>query len=107
MPLTAIVGLDYKTPGGDWSMGGSFNLRTNGLVRMDVERYSWANVSRQLDAYLAWKVDSKTQLRLSGWNLLKQDSRSRSIYHTDKGTLSSESVNYGVRNIRLQLEMRF
>jgi outer membrane receptor protein involved in Fe transport len=107
VPLTAILGLDYKTPDGAWSMGGSFNLRTNGLVRMDVDRYSWATVSRQLDAYLAWKVDSKTQLRLSGWNLLKQDSRFRSIYDTDKGALSSESTTFGVRNFRLQLETRF
>jgi hypothetical protein len=64
-------------------------------------------VSRQLDAYLAWKVDSRTQLRFSAWNLLKQDYRSKTIYDTGLGRLSSESTSYGARNIRAQLEMRF
>jgi outer membrane receptor for ferrienterochelin and colicins len=107
VPLTAIIGLDYKTPDGAWSMGGSFNLRTGGDTRLDVDRRAWATVSRQLDAYLAWKLDGKTQLRLSGWNLLAQDYISRTAYDTPAGTLSSQSTNYGVRNIRLQLEMRF
>ncbi|MGW8392004.1 TonB-dependent receptor plug domain-containing protein [Pseudoduganella sp. HUAS MS19] len=107
VPLTAIFGLDYKTPDGSWSMGGSYNLRTSGEVRMDVNRYSWATVSRQLDAYLVWKLDSQTQLRFSAWNLLKQDSRAKTIYITDNGALASESTSFGVRNIRLQLETRF
>jgi hypothetical protein len=64
-------------------------------------------VSRQLDAYLAWKVDGKTQLRFSAWNLLKQDYRSKTIFNTDNGSLTSESTSFGVRNIRLQLETRF
>jgi outer membrane receptor protein involved in Fe transport len=107
VPLSAIVGLDYKSPDGMWSMGGSFNLRKNGLVRMDANQHGWATVSRQLDAYLAWKVDSRTQLRFSAWNLLKQDYRSKTIYDTGLGRLSSESTSYGARNIRAQLEMRF
>lgn len=107
VPLTATFGLDYKTPDGAWSMGSSFNLRTNGEVRTDVNRYSWATVARQLDAYLAWKLDSKTQLRFSAWNLLKQDYRSKTIFNMDNGSLTSESTSFGVRNIRLQLETRF
>jgi outer membrane receptor protein involved in Fe transport len=107
VPLSAIVGLDYKTPDGSWSIGGSFNLRSGGAVRQDVNRYSWASVSRQLDAYIAWKLDSKTQLRFSAWNLLKQDFRSKTMFDTDNGSLTSESTAVGVRNIRLQLEMRF
>ena len=107
VPLTAIFGLDYKTPDGIWSMGSSFNLRTNGAVRLEENRYSWATVARQLDAYVAWKLDSKTQLRFSAWNLLKQDFRSKTIYNTDIGSLTSEQTSFGFRNIRLQLETRF
>jgi hypothetical protein len=76
-------------------------------VRQDANRYSWASVSRQLDAYIAWKLDSKTQLRFSAWNLLKQDFRSKTRFDTDNGSLTSESTAVGMRNIRLQLEMRF
>jgi len=107
VPLSAILGLDYKTPDGKWSLGGSFNFRANGLVRMDANRYSWATAARQLDAYVAWKLDSKTQLRFSAWNLLKQEYRAKTTFITDNGALSTESVNPGVRNIRLQLETHF
>ena len=107
VPLTAIFGLDYKTPDGIWSMGGSFNLRSAGDARLDIDRHAWASVSRQLDAYVAWKLDGKTQLRFSAWNLLGQDYVSRTAYDTSGGALSSQSTNYGARNIRLQLEMRF
>lgn len=105
--LSAILGLDYKTADGLWSMGGSFNYRGAGQVRMDVDRYDWSRPSRQLDAYLAWKLDPKTQLRLSAWNLLAQDGVARSTYLAGTGALSSQSTTHGVRNIRLQLEMRF
>lgn len=107
VPVSAVLGLDYKTADGEWSMGGSFNYRGAGLVRLDTVRTSWATPSRQLDAYLAWKVDATTQLRLSAWNLLAQDYVSRSTYYTGAGELSSGSTSYGVRNIRLQLEARF
>jgi outer membrane receptor protein involved in Fe transport len=107
VPFSAILGLDYKTADGLWSLGGSFNFRANGLVRVGAYQYGWSTPSRQLDAYLAWKLDPKTQLRLSAWNLLAQDFQSRSTFLTGKGLLSSASTTPGVRNIRLQLEMRF
>jgi hypothetical protein len=88
-------------------LGSSFNLRTSGEVRVEENRYSWSTVARQLDTYVAWKLDSKTQLRFSAWNLLKQDYRSKNIYIRDNGSLSSEQTSFGVRNIRLQLETRF
>ncbi len=107
VPLTANFGLDYKTPDGIWSMGSSFNFRAGGDVRNDVDRYSWSTVSRQLDGYIAWKLDSKTQLRFSAWNLLAQDSHSMTRYDTAAGKMSTVSTNYGARNYRLQLEMQF
>ena len=107
VPLSAVLSLDYKTPDGKWSMGSSFNFKTNGLVRLDANRYSWATAARQLDAYLAWKLDSKTQLRFSAWNLLKQDYRAKTTFINDNGALSTESTSSGVTNIRLQLESRF
>ena len=107
VPLTANIGLDYKTPDGVWSMGSSFNFRGGGDVRNDVDRYSWSTVARQLDAYIAWKLDSKTQLRFSAWNLLPSNSLSRNSYDTAAGKLSTVQTNYGVRNYRLQLEMQF
>jgi outer membrane receptor for ferrienterochelin and colicins len=107
VPLSAILGLDYKTADGLWSLGGSFNYRGNGLVRIGEYQYGWSTPSRQLDAYVAWKLDPKTQLRLSAWNLLAQDFQSRSTFLNKNGQLSSQSTTPGVRNIRLQLEMRF
>ncbi|MTW13678.1 TonB-dependent receptor [Pseudoduganella eburnea] len=107
VPLTANLGLDYKTPDGSWSMGSSFTFRAGGEVRNDVDRYSWSTVSRQLDGYIAWKLDSKTQLRFSAWNLLAQDYLSLTRYQTAAGISSTLSVNEGVRNYRLQLEMQF
>jgi outer membrane receptor protein involved in Fe transport len=107
VPLTANLGLDYKTPDGSWSMGTSFTFRAGGQVRNDVDRSSWSTVSRQLDGYIAWKLDSKTQLRFSAWNLLAQDNLSLTRYQTAAGISSTLSVNEGVRNYRLQLEMQF
>lgn len=108
VPLSAVLGADYKTPDGAWSLGSSFNFRGAGLVRMGNEQYDWSTVSRQLDAYVAWKIDPKTQLRFSAWNLMARDSVSRSTFrNAQEGVSSTTSTTPGVRNIRLQLEMRF
>ena len=107
VPLSANLGVDYKTPDGVWSAGASFTFRAGGAVRLDTDRSSHSTHARELDFYLAWKLDKQSQLRLSGWNLLAKESVTASYFDTDAGRLSSVSTTPGARGARLQFETRF
>jgi len=107
VPLTAVLGADYKTPDGIWSLGGALNLRSGGPVRQDVDRTAWSTMSRNLDMYVLWKFAKMAQLRVSAWNLLAQDSlRSTSFANAD-GVLSSTVATPATRGGRAVLELRF
>jgi len=107
VPLTAIVGADYKTADGAWSLGGSLNLRSGGPVRQDIDRTAYSTMSRNLDMYVLWKFAKMAQLRISGWNLLAQDSLRSITFVNADGLLSSTTYTPGTRGGRAVLELRF
>jgi outer membrane receptor protein involved in Fe transport len=107
VPLTAIIGADYKTADGIWSLGGALNLRSGGPVRQDVDRTAYSTMSRNLDMYLLWKFDKMAQLRISAWNLLAQDSLRSTTFANVDGVLSSTVYTPGTRGGRAVLELRF
>lgn len=107
VPLTAILGADYKTADGLWSLGGALNLRSGGPVRQDVDRTAYSTMSRNLDMYVLWKFAKMAQLRVSAWNLLAQDSLRSTAFASVDGVLSSTVVTPGTRGGRAVLELRF
>ncbi|WP_208276905.1 TonB-dependent receptor plug domain-containing protein [Massilia oculi] len=107
VPLSATLGIDYKTPDGKLSTGASFAFKDGGPVRVNVEQSRYQSVRRDLDVYALWKFNPKYQLRLAASNLLRQDGVSDSRYTDEFGTLRRTSFSEGQTMARVTLESRF
>lgn len=103
VPLTANLGMDYKRSE-QQSFGFNFNLQTGGNVQVTPGLRNYTGVSRILDLYGLWKLEKKTQLRLSVSNLLHQDVLQSSQFSDQDGRQSRSSVTPGSATIRLQFE---
>ncbi|MBB3118136.1 TonB-dependent receptor plug domain-containing protein [Pseudoduganella violacea] len=107
VPLSATLGMDYKTQDGKFSTGGSFSFRAGGPVRITETQSSYQTARRELDVYALWKFDPKQQLRLALSNILDQDYRSESSFSDQNGVMRQSSVMAGSAAVRLTLEMKF
>jgi len=107
VPVSAILGLDYKTADGALSTGGSFSFRNGGPLRISDTQSSYLSPRRDLDMYALWKIDPKYQLRLALNNLLGQEYASENTYSDAGGTLvRSASYPSSVQG-RATLEVKF
>ena len=107
VPLSATLGIDYRTRDGKLSTGASFAFKDGGPVRVNVEQSRYQSVRRDLDVYALWKFNPKYQLRLAASNLLRQDGVSDSRYTDEFGTLRRTSFSEGHTMARVTLESRF
>jgi outer membrane receptor for ferrienterochelin and colicins len=105
-PWSGNVGFDYR-PSGIWSLGANFSYRGGGPVRISGAQSAVAAIQRTLDFYGLWKVDQKTQIRLSAANLVRQDSRSRASFLDASGRFDQDTISPSFTTIRLTLERRF
>ena len=103
VPLTANFGLDYK-PHMQLAMGLNMNIQTGGVVQQTADLRTYSSVSRKLDLYVLWKLENKTQLRLSVADLLHQDVAQSSQYSDSTQRIVRNSTTPGSVNIRLVLE---
>ena len=106
-PLSGNVGLDYKTPDGVLSTGGSFNFRAGGPVRITERQSAYTSPRRDLDLYAVWKFDAKNQLRVAVSNLLAQDFESNTYYTDASGTIARTGVSPTSPQARATMEMKF
>ncbi|MBS0348217.1 MAG: TonB-dependent receptor [Proteobacteria bacterium] len=106
-PLSANLGFDWRPAGQALTVGASLNLVRGGWVRLSENERVHASVRRSLDAYALWKVDAKTQLRLSAANLLHQDQLAyRSYQDADGGLEQCTAVrNFPVYRLALELKL--
>ncbi|MES3020649.1 MAG: TonB-dependent receptor [Pseudomonadota bacterium] len=105
-PLSANLGLDYT--GAALSAGASFAWRGGGPVRVSARERGYTTVQRDLDAYLLWKRDAKTQLRLSLVNLLKSGWSRQSSYTDALGASARRTqVKPGAVELRARLELKY
>ena len=106
-PVSGNFGLDYKTPDGMLTTGGSFNFRNGGPVRITERQSAYTTPRRDLDIYALWKFDAKNQLRLAMSNLLAQDFESSSSYTDASGTIIRNSISPSSPQARATMEMKF
>jgi outer membrane receptor for ferrienterochelin and colicins len=106
-PLSATLGLDFKSRDGQFSSGSNFSFRNGGPVRLSEQQGGYAPVRRDLDVYALWKLDSQNQLRVAVSNLLAQDYVTESLYTDTSGTLARSSVASGEAQLRVTVERRF
>lgn len=106
-PLSATVGVDYKSRDGKLSAGGSFAFKNGGPVRIDVNQTGYQSVRRDLDLYALWKFDARYQLRLAVSNALGQDYLYNNAYSDASGVLRRTGRFPGYAQGRVTLEVRF
>jgi len=70
-PVSATVAFDYKS--GPLTAGASYSFRNGGFVQVSATQATYQTVRRDLEAYMLWKFDPKTQLRVTAGNVLAQD----------------------------------
>lgn len=105
-PLSANVGADWRVGDAPLTVGGNFGFMEAGPVAISARQTASSSIKRQLDAYGAWKVDSKMQLRLSLSNLLRQDQVDDSLYANADGSVRQFTTTPTDTVIRLALEVK-
>jgi outer membrane receptor protein involved in Fe transport len=106
-PVSATLGIDYKTRDGLLSTGSSFSFRNGGLARLSGTQGGYSSVRRDLDVYALWKLDPQNNLRVAVSNLLGQDYTTESLYSDANGTLNRMSIASGETQLRVTVEKRF
>ncbi|NYE60784.1 outer membrane receptor protein involved in Fe transport [Duganella sp. 1224] len=101
-PATANVGADYR-----WSaltVGGNMNYQAAGPSRQSAQVLNSASAKRELDVYALWKMNAKTQLRVSASNLLHQDATETSSFIDASGATRTFRQMPTQPTVRVQLE---
>lgn len=105
-PLSANVGLDYKA--GALALGGSVAFTRNGQVRVTANRGYYSEARTDLEAYAAWRVDPKRQVRLSLSNLAHEDSGFEVTYADPVAGVEKRRFHYpGAVRIQANYELKF
>ncbi|WP_229451972.1 TonB-dependent receptor plug domain-containing protein [Massilia niastensis] len=106
-PLSATLGVDYKTRDSKLATGASFAFKNGGPVRINANQSGYQTVRRDLDLYALWKFNAQYQLRLAVANLLEQDFVSDARYTDANGTQRRTGIFPGRSTGRVTLETRF
>ena len=106
-PLSGNLGIDYRTPGGQLSAGGSLVFTGGGPVRITQQQYAYASPRRDLDVYALWKFNAQVQLRLAVSNLLAQEYESNAIYRDASGSTIRAGISDTAPQARATMEMKF
>lgn len=106
IPLSANIGADWKVQGLPLTLGGSFGFQQGGLVRLSDNEITALAVRRSLDLYGLWKIDTKTQVRVSGSNLLQQDHVIDYTYFDSAGSSEQTTTIDTAATLRVALEMK-
>ena len=106
-PLSANLGLDWRVKDWPLTVGGNFNVQTAGQARNSLTQTSFASVTRNLDAYVLWKIDRKNQLRVAVANLLHEDLLNDNRVFDANGSVTSRSITENPTGVRVTLEHKF
>ena len=106
-PFSGNLGIDYKTPGGMLTTGGSLIWTGGGPVRITRQQFAYTSMRRDLDLYALWKFNPKNQLRLALSNLLAQDFESNAIYRDASGSIVRAGISATRPQARATMEMKF
>jgi len=103
---TANLGADYALRGWPLTLGANLNVTPAFTVRqLDSQVYE-QGLKRVIDAYALWRVDGRTQLRLSLANLAARDYDSATTVLLDGGATQRQDTlarSWTVATLRLEL----
>ena len=103
-PMSANVGLDYRRD--RLSFGASMAYQQGGWVRVSDAQSRHQHTRRDVDAYAAWKLDPKLQLRFTLNNILGMDSASESLFDDAGGLSRQASWQQGATRVGVNLELK-
>lgn len=101
--LLVSTGIDYQFHP-VWRLGADYNFQAASNVRESLYLSSHSAPKRNLDMYLAWKQNPKSQLRFSVTNALQQDNSGTDIYATANARWSETDLQHSARTWRLVWE---
>jgi len=104
VPFTANLGADYRPAGAALTFGGNLNYQAGGPARQSALVRMATSPKRELDLYALWKVDAKTQLRVSASNLLRQDATESHEYVATSGSRQRIAQTPTSATLRILLE---
>lgn len=88
---TVNLGADWKLDGWPTTLGASLNLTPGYTTRLTETQWVIQSRRRALDAYALWQLNPWARLRLSGSNLLAEDTTSTTVLGDERAASTSSS----------------
>jgi len=104
-PWTGNLLLDYDH--GPWSAGANLALSTGGWSRITSSQSSYSGVQRTAEAYLGYKIDAASKIRLTALNIARPTARQGSRLETFDGRSESMDHTPGRASLRINYECRY
>ena len=104
VPFSASVGIDHRMAALPVTLGASFNFQGGGAARLSERTAAWAGVRRELGMFALWRVDARSQWRMSAANLLGQDRRALASFVDRHGSLQTATATSTSATVRLAFE---
>ena len=104
---TANLGVDYHLKDAPLTLGASYNWTPATLVQTSLTQVTTGGAKQVVDAYGLWKFSARTQLRVSGANLLGRRYDSGSIVSTDGLVQSADTRARSYAAYSVKLETKF
>jgi outer membrane receptor protein involved in Fe transport len=104
VPFSASVGLDHRMAALPVTFGASFSFQGGAPVHLSERTGAWSGVQRELGMYAVWRVDARSQWRMSVANLLGQDHLGQASFADKFGSLQTTTTTQTALTIRLAFE---
>jgi outer membrane receptor protein involved in Fe transport len=104
VPFSASAGVDHRLSQLPVTLGASFAYQGGGPLRLSERTASWRGVRRDLGMYAAWRVDARSQWRMSVANLLGQDQLSMDSFGDGARSLQTSTATSSSPVVRLGFE---
>jgi outer membrane receptor protein involved in Fe transport len=104
VPFSANIGVDHRMATLPLTVGASFGFQGGGPSRLSERMNAWAGVQRDLGVVAVWRVDGRSQWRLSAASLLGQDRLALARYADQQGSLQTMTTASTAATVRLAFE---
>lgn len=105
--FTSNLGLDYRLPGGDWSLGANWSYTPEILIQQTEILTSRTSKRVVFDAYAAYRVNASFSLRLNLSNLDPLDALSQTVVDSGSNLVVTDDRKRSFRTATLRAELRF
>ncbi|MDL2356348.1 MAG: TonB-dependent receptor [Pseudomonadota bacterium] len=104
VPLSAGVGIDHRMTALPVTLGASVNFVRGGALRLSERGRASSGAQRDVGMVAVWRVDARSQWRMSVANLLGQDHLSQASFGDQSGSLQTLTATPTAPTLRLAFE---